>query len=116
MTSFGEGALLVKKLLDESIPVVAYLVSSDRSSAKVRGFVDSFTSDVGLVVSALRGSPSTCDNLRLFFGPADNLAYDFGDEREFPGDSKDFVETYGNTMLTIRAISSGSIMVLCFNS
>ena len=95
---------------------MAYLVSVDRSSAKVRGFVDSFTSDVGLVVSAFRGRPSTCDNLRLFFGSADNLAYAFGDEREFPGDSGDFVEKYGNTMLTIRAISTGSMMVLCFNS
>ena len=116
-TTNEEGALLVKKLLDEATPVLAYLIGGDGSHGKVQGFVDSFTSEVGLVVSATKGLPSTADNLCLFLGSSDNLTYFFGDEREIPEPSREeAVGKYGNTILTVLAVSSGSFMVLYFNS
>ncbi len=116
-TTNEEGALLVKKLLDEATPVLAFLIGGDGSHGKVQGFVDSFTSEVGLVVSATKGLPSTADNLCLFLGSSDNLTYCFGDEREIPEPSREeAVGKYGNTILTVLAVSSGSFMVLYFNS
>jgi hypothetical protein len=116
-TTNEEGALLVKKLLDEATPVLAYLIGGDGSHGKVQGFVDSFTSEVGLVVSATKGLPSTADNLCLFLGSSDNLTYFFGDEREIPEPSREeAVGKYGNTILTVLAVASGSFMVLYFNS
>ena len=76
-TTNEEGALLVKKLLDEATPVLAYLIGGDGSHGKVQGFVDSFTSEVGLVVSATKGLPSRADNLCLFLESSDNSTYFF---------------------------------------
>ena len=48
---------------------------------------------------------------------SDNLTYCFGDEREIPEPSREeAVGKYGNTILTVLAVSSGSFMVLYFNS
>jgi len=64
-----------------------------------------------------KGLPSTADNLCLFLGSSDNLTYCFGDEREIPERSREeAVGKYGNTILTVLAVSSGSFMVLYFNS
>lgn len=95
---------------------MAYLIGGDGSHGKVQGFVDSFTSEVGLV-SATKGMPSTADNLCLFLGSSDNLTYFFGDEREIPEPSREeAVVKYSNTILTVLAGLKRSFMVLYFNS
>ena|SRR5438105_12170166 len=116
MTSLEEGKLVLKKLLDESIPVLAFLAAADGSSAKLSGFVDSCTNEVGIVVAAKNGAPAESTNLRLAVG-AEGLAFSFGDERELAPELREYmVGRFGNTVLTVRVLESGSLLVLFFNS
>ena len=68
------------------------------------------------MVAAVRGNPGSSHNLCLFFGGADNLRYFFGDKRDFADGAEEMAEKYGDTCISIQALSSGSMLVLFFKS
>jgi hypothetical protein len=112
-----EGTSILKKLLEESIPVVAFLNAPDGSSAKVSGFVDSCTNDVGIVVAGKKGSPESGPRLHLAAGREGGMEFFFGDERELPSEIRaGMVEQYGNTVLMVQMQTTGSKLALFFNS
>jgi hypothetical protein len=118
MISLEETALLIKKLIEEQTPVLGYLATVDGSNGKLSGCVDSCTPDGGVVVVGKKGEHGSMSaNLCLFFGASDNLEAWFGTAQELPEQARDAASTrWGNTVLTLRARSTRSRLVLFFNS
>lgn len=101
MTSLEEGKLLLKKLLDEAIPVLAFLSAADGSSAKLSGFVDSCTNEVGIVIAAKKGAPAESANLRLAVRTG-GLECFFGDERELDPDPLQEIQAHATCLRDLR--------------
>jgi hypothetical protein len=115
--SLEDADLLIRKLMSESIPVVAYMVCADGSHCKLKGSLDSVTQDTGVIVAGTQGKPAESSNLALVFGKSDNLEIFFGDKREIPSDSREeLAKRFGDTALTFRVRSSGAMLTLFFNS
>jgi hypothetical protein len=115
---YNDGILLTKKLLAESIPVVARLASLDGSETGLRGFVDSITFLNGLVGSAVKGSPSTSSHFKVPL-PGNPIASEcqffYGDKREIEETKREeLAERYGDAVLTIM-LPSGSRLNLFLN-
>lgn len=110
--AWDDAGLLIKKLIAESIPVIAFLVTADGAHVKLSGFVDSATSDLGLVVCTTKGKPSEGSSLRI---PVDGGEFLFGDKREMAEDVReDLAAKYGEAVLMLR-LPSGSVFSLIFN-
>jgi hypothetical protein len=110
--SWDDAGLLIKKLMVESIPVLAFLVTADGAHAKLYGFVDSVTVDVGLVVCPTPGKPSEGSSLRV---PVVGGEFLFGDKREMAEDVREeLAAKYGEAILMLR-LPSGSVFSLIFN-
>ena len=110
--SWDEAGLLIKKLMTESIPVLAFLVSSDGSQTKLHGFVSSVTAEVGLVVCAEQGKPGTSSSVRV---PIVGAEFLFGDKREMAEDVREeLAAKYGEAILMLR-LPAGSVFSLIFN-
>jgi hypothetical protein len=110
--SWDEAGLLIKKLMTESIPVIAFLVTADGAHTTVRGFVDSVTLEVGLVVCTEQGKPgdSSCVKVPIVGGE-----FLFGDKREMTEDVREeLAAKYGEAVLMLR-LPSGSVLSLIFN-
>jgi hypothetical protein len=110
--SRDEAGLLIKKLMTESIPVIAFLVTAEGAHSRLRGFVDSVTLDVGLVVCTEQGSPSKGSAIRVPIAGGEFL---FGDKRETAEDVREeLAEKYGEAVLMLQ-LPSGSFFSLIFN-
>src|SRR5271165_4451853 len=104
--SWDDAGLLIKKLMVESIPVLAFLVTADGAHAKLSGFVDSVTVDVGLVVCTTQGKPSEGSSLRV---PVVRGEFLFGDKREMAEDVREeLAAKYGEAVLML-CLPSGSV-------
>jgi hypothetical protein len=110
--SWDEAGLLINKLMKESSPVLAFLVTPDGAHSKLYGFVDSATFDVGLVISAKQGSPSTSSTLKVPIAGGEFL---YGDKREMAEDIREeLAAKYGEAVLMLL-LPSGSVFSLIFN-
>src|SRR5580704_9968376 len=111
--SWDEADLLINKLINESIPVVAFFVAADGAHTTLRGFVDSATAEAGLVVCSTQGNPSAGSRLRVPITEGGEFA--FGDKREMPKASREeLAAQYGEAMLVLY-LPSGSVFSLIFN-
>lgn len=113
----NEAALLLDKLLTESIPVVAVFVSPEGSRTILRGFVDNITADDDILVSAIKGKPATSSKLSIPF-PGEPLGSDcrfgFGDKREIDESQREeLAAKYGDAALVVF-LPSGSRLNLLF--
>jgi hypothetical protein len=88
-----EAGLLIDKLMRESIPVVAFFVSKENVQVKFRGFVDSVTSAVGLVLCTVQGAPAGSANSYLAIPMGDPVGtgckFVYGDKRELPEEKRE---------------------------
>jgi hypothetical protein len=114
----GEAGLLLKKLLDEKLPVRAFMMAERHTWCTLKGYVDSFTSK-GLVVAEVPRNPSGGNNLCFNMGDpcGSECSYQFADERVVPEGLREFAaQQYGNTMLLISNNHKNHWIVLAFNS
>jgi hypothetical protein len=96
--SFQDAVDLLKKLLDERIPVHAHFMSGRGADARVAGFVDSLTQEVGIVISP----KGPLGDTYLAFPIAEDCTFFFGDKRELPPERRDFLAAmYGDASLVI---------------
>ncbi len=112
--SWDEAALLIKKLMAESIPVIAFFVSADGSHTKLLGFVDSATFDDGLVICGTQGKPTKSSYIRVPL--ADGCECLFGDKREMAEEEgrEELAAKYGEAVLMLR-LPTDSTLSLFFN-
>ncbi len=108
--SVNEAGLLVDKLMQESIPVIAYFVR-DGIQVKMRGFVDTATSDVGLVIVAKQGSlPTGYLTVPTGTPVGSGCTFAYGDKRELPEQTRDeLAERLGDAVLIINPPSGGQL-------
>ena len=113
--SLSDAALLIDKLMRESIPVVAYYIRNG-VQAKVRGFVDSVTAEVGLVVVAKQDSlPSGYLAVPIGAPPGEGCRFRYGDKRELlEGTREDLAEKLGEAVLIVYPPAGGQLR-LFFN-
>lgn len=84
-----EAGLLIHKLMQKSIPVVAYYIRNG-VQAKVRGFVDSVTDEVGLVVVAKQDSvPVGYLAVPIGVPVGHECRFRYGEKRELPKETRD---------------------------
>jgi hypothetical protein len=112
--SSEDAGLLIRKLVDESIPVVALFFCPDGAHSKLRGLVSSVT-ETGFVVSALHGEFTSLIAVPVPQPDGAGCGFVFGDMRGLPdGFTKQHLtEQYGDTSLTIL-LPSGSRLTLSF--
>lgn len=108
--SLNEAGLLINKLMQESIPVIAYFVR-DGVQVKLRGFVNSVTSDVGLVVVERQGSiPVGYLTVPIGTPVGNGCVFAYGDKRELPEQTSDeLAEKLGEAVLIICPSNGGQL-------
>lgn len=113
--SLDEARLLILKLIEESIPVVAYYIRNG-VQAKVRGFVNSVSAEVGLVVVAKQDSTPVGYLAVPIGAPAgEGCRFRYGDKRELPEATRDeWAEKLGEAVLIIYLPGGGELR-LFFN-
>ena len=111
-----DAGLLIRKLVDESIPVVALFFCPDGAHSKLRGLISSVTT-TGFVVSARHGEFTSLIGVPVPQPDGASCEFVFGDLRGFPdGFTKQHLtEEYGDTTLTIL-LPSGSRLTLSFKA
>jgi len=112
--SSEDARLLIKKLMTESIPVLAFLISSEGPHIKLSGFVNGVSAREGLVVCGIQGKPTESSYLRV---PLEQgCEFLFGDKREMEESVREpLAAKYGDSVLMFR-FPSGSVLGLFFNS
>jgi hypothetical protein len=96
--SLTETADLLKKLLDERIPLLAFLRST-RGDCRLHGFVDSVTRKDGLVIS-VSGPPIDVERGYLRFQPfVEGCVFWYGEKRELPEQFRHLSDEYGESVL-----------------
>jgi hypothetical protein len=110
-----DAELLLRKLLQESIPVVALLFCPDGAHSKIRGLITSITA-TGFVISTQEDFPSLIA-VPVPQPDGTGCEFIFGDTHGLPnGLAKKYVtKEYGATTLTI-VLPSGSRLILSFNA
>ncbi len=108
--SLDEVGLLVDKLMRESVPVVAFFASKDGVQVKLRGFVDSVTAEVGLVVAAKQGSAPGYLSVPVGNPVGSGCKFSYGDKRELPEQKRDeWAEKLGEAVLTVLRSDSSRL-------
>ena len=81
-----EADLLLRKLIDEAIPVIAFYASREGVQARVRGFVEGVTEVMGLQLSTNQDAGEVRSHLSMPMGsPVGNgCRFMYGDKRELP--------------------------------
>jgi hypothetical protein len=87
----SDAGLLFHRWVTESIPVLVWFVAADKSmTAKVRGFVTSFTRDIGLCISTESPAIKPDTKLPAYLTFSDPLIaaseFAYSDETEVPED------------------------------
>jgi hypothetical protein len=101
--SLEEAGLLLDKLIQEAVPVVAFFTSKDGVQVKLRGLVDSVTAEVVLVVAAKQEAVSA-GYLSVPIGSpvGTDCKFSYGDKRELPEQMRDkWAEELGEAVLTV---------------
>jgi hypothetical protein len=113
-----DAALLLTKLLDERIPLRAFMRIESHTHVHLAGYVDSITR-LGLVVAEHARNPIGGNGMSFEIGdPAGSeCSFFFADEREIPEESRAYMsKQYGNTMLLVTNNRSGHWLALIYNS
>jgi hypothetical protein len=111
--SLEDADLILDKLISERVPLVAFLSTPSGLYAKLSGFLDSKTDEVGLVISVAR-PPSA--GVAYFEVPAAKCEFLYGEVREFPELQKDFADKYGESALIVRFPRTGELLRLFFTA
>lgn len=102
---------ILDKLISERLPLVAFLSTPSGVYAKLSGFLDAVTDELGLVISVTR-PPSAGPG--YFEIPAAKCEFLYGETREFPELQKDFADKYGESALIVRFPRTGELLRLFF--
>lgn len=112
--SLREAADLIEKLLSERVPLRGFFVSPSGTRIVLPGFVDSATSEHGLVIS-VSGPPLDASKGWMNVRPFDReCEFEYGEKRELPEEIQSLSETYGESCLVIRFLDCGELFVLFF--
>ena len=90
--------------MDEAIPVMGFFVSREGVQAKVRGFVDLLTEDLGLQLATTHGAADSTSYFSVFLGRpvGAGCRFLYGDKRELPDAVREeWSGALGDTALTI---------------
>jgi hypothetical protein len=112
--SFSDTCDLLKKLLDERVPLVAFLRSPSGPEARLPGFIDSLTRDNGLAISA-SGPPidPNCGFIRVF--PFDEkCSFWYGEKRGLAEPFQHLSERYGESVLIMGFPGTSQTFALFF--
>lgn len=99
-----EADLLLRKLIDEAIPVIAFYASREGVQARVRGFVEAITEVMGLQLTT---NQSTAEARSHFSAPmgspvGNGCRFMYGDKRDLPESVREeWAGELGDMALTI---------------
>jgi hypothetical protein len=110
--SVSEASDLLSKLLSERISLLAFF-RSPRLEFRLPGFVDSVTSDNGLVVS-VSGPPIDTKRGYLHVLRFERCDFWYGERRELSPELQELGDRYGESVLTIRFLDCEDLLLLLF--
>jgi hypothetical protein len=81
-----EADLLLRKMINEAIPVIAFYASREGVQARVRGYIEAITDVMGLQLATNQDAPETRSHFSIPMGnPVGNgCRFMYGDKRELP--------------------------------
>jgi hypothetical protein len=113
IVSANDAGDLLTKLLDENVPLRAFLQTTGGLVVSMRGFVSSITVKAGLTISEKRPFVS---GLRYFSVPIFDRDFicRYGDKREFPeAEREKFIVEYGDAAM-VFSFADGDFLALFF--
>jgi hypothetical protein len=99
--SLSDACDILKKLLDEKIPLVAFLRTSRSSEVKLPGFVDSMTRAEGLAISTSGPPIDAKRGFLRFLAFEEGVVFWYGEKRELPEQYKYLADEHGESVLII---------------
>ena len=99
-----EADLLLRKLIEEAVPVVAFYASREGVQARVRGFVEALTEVMGLQLTTNQGAVEARSHFSAPMGSpvGSGCRFMYGDKRELPESVREeWAGELGDMALTI---------------
>jgi hypothetical protein len=111
---------LFKKFFDENTPVSVLLKLDSGSTSQLRGFVDGFTRDTGLLIGTSRPATGAAARVMIRFFSEDVLRpckITYGERRELPPELQDLPTSVSGmeSVLSVRFLDTGEFLALFFN-
>lgn len=99
-----EADLLLRKLMDEAIPVIGFYASREGVQARLRGYVEAITEVMGLQLATNQDAPETRSHFSLPMGSpvGSGCRFLYGDKQELPESVREeWAGELGDMALTI---------------